>query len=128
MFHSLLIIILLILFIFTRSWVILSMIGLYLLINLLTILGFIYPRFGVFLFRHRGPRTDVKYMTKHDLYRSGVQFLILAILILPFLIISGLWAASPILMGFQFVFSILFLMFIVGGIYLLLRGLIRKQR
>jgi hypothetical protein len=81
-----------------------------------------------------GPNTRTKEMTKGELARSGAQFLILGLY--PFLTLVGLRTfkeqletilSEGILMAIYFCCSIFFIACVVGGVYLLIRSLIRRS-
>jgi len=82
-----------------------------------------------------GPRTDVRYMTRLELLRSSVTFaglglgsmvvMILAASILPKL--GDKVAGSPVTLGIFFVAFVLTAIWFVGGVYLLIRGLLRRR-
>lgn len=82
------------------------------------------------LYGFRGVRTDVKYMTKSELYYSGLQFLkwsgLLLVILLLFakLIESNFNLTTGML---SFMLTIFSLMFFSGGIYMLIRGVFRKK-
>lgn len=82
-----------------------------------------------------GPRTDTRYMTRLELLRSSVTFaglglgsmviMILAASILPKL--GDEVAGSPVTLGIFFVAFVLTAIWFVGGVYLLIRGLLRRR-
>ena len=89
-----------------------------------------------FMFRSRGPRSDVECLTRRQLFAEGVKFLYLAVLCF-----LAMWAAGsvadavggdlfeqPVATGAFFIVAILFAMFILGGAYMLVRGLFRSPR
>ncbi len=90
--------------------------------------------FAWIVFRQRfGPETQTRYMTRQDLLRSGCQFLMLSLY--PLLTVVGLRAFAArleIMMSVEifsavyFASSLFFLMCVIGGIYLLIRGLLRS--
>jgi len=88
---------------------------------------------NLLFFLQIGPRTDTKYMRKEELYKSGFKFLIWsAYLFIVLLIVSyrvGIETGTlhPLVSGIFFIIVILFMMCLVGGIYLLFRGLIRSK-
>jgi hypothetical protein len=107
------------------------------LVALVVLLG-VHPRWPLsrFMFRSRGPRSDVACLTRRQLLAEGTKFLYLALLCF-----AALWAAlgigeaigqdpldRPLPMAAFFIVSILFAMFVLGGAYLLLRGLLRSPR
>jgi hypothetical protein len=106
------------------------------LLVFVVVLG-VNPRWRVsrFMFRSRGPRTDVVCLTRRQLFAEGTKALYLAL----FCFLS-VWAGTSIgeavgvdLMGgsipggvFVFVLSILMVIFAVAGIYMLIRGVFRS--
>ena len=87
------------------------------------------------LFEPRGPRTDTRYMTRDELFRSGRSFLIGATalivvlaavltLLLPF---PRLESAPVILVGIAWGLCLLTVGLLCGGLYLLVRGLFRSR-
>jgi hypothetical protein len=87
-----------------------------------------------FMFKSRGPRSDVECLTRRQLFAEGVKFLYLAVLCF-----LALWAAGtvadamgrdlferPLATGAFFIVAILFAMFVLGGAYMLVRGLFRS--
>lgn len=87
------------------------------------------------LYKPRGPRTDVRYMTKAELYRSGRSFLVggaaLAIVLMALTGLTSLFANPrselPFLMSVFFLLVILECALLFGGVYLLFRGLLRRR-
>ena len=94
-------------------------------------------RFSRFMFRSRGPRTDVECLTRRQLFAEGTKFLFLAVFCF-----LALWAGIGIgealgvdLMGgstlggvFVFIVSIFMLICAVAGVYMLVRGVFRSPR
>lgn len=87
------------------------------------------------LFEPRGPRTDVRYMTKAELFRSGRSFLVggaaLAIVLMALMKLTSLLAnprsEQPFLMGVFFLLVIFECVLLFAGAYLLFRGLFRRR-
>lgn len=86
------------------------------------------------LFRPFGPRTDVRYMTRRELLRSGLGSFLLAaglavlqagVASVPQQHIGNSRALFAAWMALTFVFSILCILFILSGSILLIRGLFR---
>lgn len=81
-----------------------------------------------------GPRSDVKYMTKIELYESGVRFVTWGLIFTSVLFAVAIAEkatnnpsdASLLLRGLQFGSALLAAMGFVGGSYLLLRGAFRS--
>ena len=78
-----------------------------------------------------GPRTNATTMSRHDLYRSGVRFLLYAVVLLGFLVATGQVGfrgaqESIIALALLFVLSLTFLMCTAAGFYLLIRGVLKK--
>jgi hypothetical protein len=107
------------------------------LIAFVVLLG-VNPRWPLsrFMFRSRGPRSDVVCLTRRQLFAEGAKFLYLAVL--GFVV---MWAAvsigdamkvdlfgSPLAGGAFFIVAILFGMSILAGAYMLVRGLFRSPR
>jgi len=105
------------------------------LIAVVVVLG-LNPRWPLarFMFRSRGPRSDVECLTRRQLFAEGVKFLYLALLL--FLVVWAVGSVGdavgvdllekPLGMGVTFVCFILSGIFMLGGVYLLLRGLFRS--
>ncbi len=86
------------------------------------------------LFGLRGPRTDTQNMTKKELYKSGLEFLVWS----AFLLIA-LLCLLPLVYKFThrtelhislivlIIILFLFMISLCAGLYLLARGLMRKQ-
>lgn len=94
-------------------------------------------RFWVYLLYglQLGPRSDVKYMTKTELYDSGVRFIVWGLIFT-----SAFWAVgiaarflhsspdtSPLMAALWFGLSLLAGMGFLGGFYLVIRGLLRPH-
>ena len=84
------------------------------------------------LFFHQiGPRTDTKYMSKRELYKSGLKFIVWSIYLFTIILLLGYNIGSKseyaIILGIIFIIWILFMMCFFGGLYLIFRGLIRKK-
>ena len=107
------------------------------LVALVVLLG-VNPRWRLsrFMFRSRGPRGDVVCLTRRQLFAEGAKFLYLAVLCLV-----ALWGAlsvadaarvdplaSPLAGGAFFIAVVLCAIFVLGGVYLLVRGLFRSPR
>ena len=107
------------------------------LIAFVVLLG-VNPRWPLsrFMFRSRGPRSDVECLTRRQLFAEGAKFLYLAVL--AFVV---MWAAGsigdvmgvdlfdrPLAVGAFFIVALLFGMFILAGTYMLIRGLLRSPR
>jgi len=81
----------------------------------------------------RGPRTDVAHMSRRDLCRSGLQFLLWAAI--SFGVLAGIgWFGfkgerdlTNVFMVLLFVSTIVFLMCLGGGLYLLVRAALDTQ-
>ena len=78
-----------------------------------------------------GPRTNVATMSRRDLYRSGVRFLFFAVVLLGLLITTGHFGLQngeqPVAALLTvFVCSVSILLCSVGGVYLLIRGVLKK--
>ncbi len=79
-----------------------------------------------------GPRTDTKNMNRSELFRSGMQFLLLSTL--PFFTIFGVMVVNasfevipePTALVIMFASAIFLLMCLVGGAYLMLLSLFRR--
>jgi hypothetical protein len=94
-------------------------------------------RFWVYLLYglQLGPRSDVKYMTKSELYESGTRFIVWGLIASSALLATGIVAralgASPdnsnLLLALWFGLTLLAGMCFLGGGYLLLRGSLRSQ-
>ena len=92
-------------------------------------------RFWVFLLYglQLGPRTDVKQMSKAELYDSGIRFIILGLMctsaFLAMAIAMRVLGGSPdtnaVLLGLWIALTLFSAMGFLGGLYLLLRGLFR---
>ncbi|GEM_PF-3082805 len=74
-------------------------------------------------------RTDTKYMTRQELFSSGGRFLKYALFFfIPLILISYLRLELNFFWGSVFFgVSIFFLSFFGGGLYLLIRGSLRKK-
>jgi len=87
-----------------------------------------------FLWGLRGPNTNVASMLKSELYSSGLQFLgissvfgaVSVAIILFFEQVKDL-TYNPLALGIFFGSFILFASFFCGGLYMLLRGLLKKE-
>ena len=92
--------------------------------------SWVYLFYGVEI----GPRTDTKCMTKGELLDSGVRFivwgLIFSSLVLAFVPLSSLVFPAGDLPGAVFLVGFFLVLFagmgFVGGLYLLIRGLLRR--
>src|SRR5438105_13092773 len=87
---------------------------------------------GVLYFRQHGPRTDTKFMGKKVLYESSRIFMLSALCLLTMLFVISQYIGERedlqlILLSLQFAISLLFMMSIGAGLYLLIRGLTRKE-
>jgi hypothetical protein len=87
-----------------------------------------------FTFPQYGPRMDTKNMSRRELFRSGFHFLALGIIPLLTIIILGLLEANSnfiseqIYMAIGFASVIFLLMCILGGGYMVLRGVFRREK
>ena len=81
------------------------------------------------LYGFYGVRTDTKYMLKDELYVSGFQFLKYSLLFLALVILIARFQleSNLFMMGIFFGSVMLFMILFGGGLYLLLRGLLRKR-
>jgi hypothetical protein len=86
----------------------------------------------IFFRRKFGPNTQINQMTKKELMQSGVRFFLLSLY--PFLTMVGLGAfgkqlksllSDGIILSIGFACSIFFGACVIGGTYLIIRGLIR---
>jgi hypothetical protein len=94
-------------------------------------------RFWVYLLYglQLGPRSDAKYMTKSELYESGLRFIVWGLIASSTLLATGILAkalgASPDtnnpLLALWFGLTLFAGMGFLGGGYLLLRGALRRQ-
>lgn len=78
-----------------------------------------------------GPRTNAPTMSRYDLRRSGVRFLLYALVLLGLLIATGHFGFrgaqdSMVALALLFVLSLGFLMCTAAGLYLLIRGVLKK--
>jgi hypothetical protein len=88
------------------------------------------------LFSSWGPRTDVRCMTRRELFASGLKFLALALFCLGFFLIVSVVApmlglqidTSPTVATLFFASAIFVMMGTAAGLYLLLRSLFRSRR
>jgi hypothetical protein len=93
-------------------------------------------RLSRFMFKSRGPRSDVVCLTRRQLFAEGTKFLYVAALCF-----SAIWAATSVADalgvdllatalggGAFFVVAILMAIFALGGAYMLIRGLFRSPR
>ncbi len=86
------------------------------------------------LFDSIGPRTDTRYMTRVELLRSSLTFACLGLTTLAVLFLAAVSLShdgpdhlDPLLGGFFFGTFLLTAMWLLGGIYLLIRGLCRSR-
>jgi|1186.fasta_scaffold515778_2 hypothetical protein len=107
------------------------------LVAFVVLLG-VNPRWPLsrFMFKSRGPRSDVVCLTRRQLFAEGTKFFYLALLCFVVL-----WAGFsvgdavgkdlteiPVGMAITFIVSILLGMFVLGGVYMVVRGLFRSPR
>jgi hypothetical protein len=107
------------------------------LLAFVVLLG-VNPRWPLsrFMFRSRGPRTDVVCLTRRQLFAEGTKFLYLAVLAFAVMWTAGSIGDAmgvdlldrPLGVGVFFIVAILFGMFILAGAYMLVRGLFRSRR
>lgn len=107
------------------------------LIAFVVLLG-VNPRWRLsrFMFKSRGPRSDVVCLTRRQLFAEGVKYLYLAVIAFLLLwIVSGIAEAmrndldgSAPVMGATFILGILMAIFVLAGLYMLVRGLFRSPR
>jgi drug/metabolite transporter (DMT)-like permease len=84
------------------------------------------------LFKLRGPRTDIKNMTKEELYKSGFTFFIWSVLLVVLLFIftllfNGQKELNPYVVAFYFTLTIVFFTTLGASLVLYVRGLFRKK-
>jgi hypothetical protein len=94
-----------------------------------------HSAFAWTVFRRKfGPDTETKYMTRKELLQSGVRFFLLSLY--PFLTMVGLGVmkeeltpllSETITLAIYFACSIFFIACVAGGIYLMIRGLLRSS-
>lgn len=93
-------------------------------------------RLSRFMFKSRGPRSDVECLTRRQLFAEGVKYLYLAVIAFLLLwIVAGIADAmrndlegSAPVMGATFILGILMAIFVLAGIYMLVRGVFRSSR
>jgi hypothetical protein len=77
-----------------------------------------------------GPSTDVRYMSKTQLFRSGIQFLLFGIGLFAaafgFLSVFFDFMPPALMMAISFPVTILSGMGVLGGLYLCIRGVFRS--
>lgn len=125
---------LIIMFILTKKKIYLALLGLPLGCYLLVYFALRHPHsyWVQLFFRARGARTDIRNMTKNELFQSGVQFLKWVVFLFVIVLLIGyqvdkMVEPTIIFLTLLFAASLLFMTFLGGGLYLLFRGLIRKK-
>lgn len=101
---------------------------------ILKILSIAFPKATIInkLFEKTKPRTDIKYMTKKELYESAFIFFtwssyLFILLYLVTIFTKGELGNSPYIMGTFFILMILFAMAMGASMVLYVRGLFRKE-
>jgi hypothetical protein len=107
------------------------------LVAFVVLLG-VHPRWRLsrFMFKSRGPRSDVVFLTRRQLFAEGAKYLYLAVLGIGVIWVAGSVGealggdafATTVGAAALFIVGILSAMFILGGAYLLVRGLFRSPR
>lgn len=118
------------------SWTILLIFGaLICLVKLLQWLAADHPSVRV-AFEHLGPRTDTRYMTRADLFRSSRAFFVWGVVVTAvwiaiaylLVLIAGKEAWNhPAVPVIYFVFPLLAGCGYLGALWLLIRGLLRRE-